>query len=286
MVTGDCCPPCPTVTVNVPGAPGTNGAAGAAGAAGINAFTITTGNFTIPALNANVTVSVANSSWAGIGQNVFVSDGTHLANFSVTSVPDGQTLQLKYLQYPGDSATAAVINSGATVSPSGLIGTSPATPISIANGGTNAATKGAAQTNLGLGQNPLIATSAGLSQAITASFVEVGTCDVQVVSTGTYLLLGTAIISMNGVTFASSRNITLKIRNITQGVDIASSVFPTEVLTTTNIPSFSLAVAFVSDATAVANDHYQLMITIDVINSAGTLNTTSGSLCAVPLRLT
>lgn len=286
MAPNDCgCTTPSSVPVNIPGA---QGVPGQNGANGVNIETITTADFVVPAINSTVPILVANSSQYAVKQQIFASDGTNFGNFQVTALPNTNTITAKFLGNTGDSAPGVTISLGATVTAAGIQGTagsSPATPISIANGGTNAATKGAAQTNLGLGQNALIASSSGLSQAITASFVEVGACDITVASVGEYLLMANATISMNGVTFASSRTITLKIRNITQGVDICSAAFPTEAITTTSIPSFSLCVPFILDATAVAADHYQILITIDVINSAGTLNVTAGSICAIPLRL-
>lgn len=281
-----CCPKCGSeIVVNVPGTSGVPGANGQNGSAGVNAFTITTADLTIPAISSNVTVLVANSSWMAVGQNVFASDGTNIGNFQVVSFPSNAAVVLKFLGYTGDTGSGGTISSGATVSPAGLQGTSPSTPISIADGGTNAATKANAQTNLGLGQDALIASSFSLAQVITNSFVEVGTCDITVTDVGQYLLMANVVVSMSGVTFASSRNITIKIRNITQGVDICSQVFPTQILTTTSIPSFSMVVPLKLDATAVANDHYQLLISIDTVNSAGTLAVQAGSICAIPLRL-
>ncbi len=77
----------------------------------------------------------------------------------------------------------------------------------------------------------------------------------------------------------------MKLRNITQGVDLAQAVLHTQILTTQNLPTAVMAIPFKLDATPPAvNDHLQLWISIDVINSAGTLSVTSGSLVAIPLR--
>lgn len=281
MILDQCCPPNSNVPVNVPGSPGEDGDPGAPGQ---NAYTLTTADFTLPAVNATVTVSVANSGWMAVGQNVFASDGTNFANFTVNSIPNGLSAVLTYLGLPDDATTGTTISSGATVTPIGPPNPA-AVPVSIANGGTNAITKAAAQTNLGLGQDPLVSNSTGLSQTITASYLEVGTCDVEVTDPGTYLLFASAVITMVGVTFAASRNITLKIRNVTQGTDIIVGTFPTGALTTTDLPALLLSTPVVIDSAANASDHYQLMITIDTINSAGTLSVTEGRLSAVPLRL-
>src|SRR5438093_4304805 len=118
-VTCNCACPNPTVTLT-PGSPGENGAAGADGANGINAFTVLTAAVVIPAVDAIVLAAVAVSSWAGIGQILFLSDGTDKGHFQVVSVPSAQSLQLKFLGYPNDSPLGSSIGIGVTVSPSGV----------------------------------------------------------------------------------------------------------------------------------------------------------------------
>lgn len=112
----DCCA-CPDpVVVSVPGTAGAAGATGAAGTNGSNAFTFTSANFIVPAINANVTVSVGYSGWMTIGQNVFVEGA---GNFEVISFPGTTSVVLKYLDYTGNTHATETINSGAQVSPSG-----------------------------------------------------------------------------------------------------------------------------------------------------------------------
>ena len=88
---------CPDpLVVAVPGAPGAAGNNGSAGTDGtngtngVNAYTTTTQYLLIPHVGATVTVTVASSAWAAVGQNVFVSDGTNVANFNVTSASTGR----------------------------------------------------------------------------------------------------------------------------------------------------------------------------------------------------
>lgn len=273
----NCCPP--PSAVQIPGVPG---ATGAAGTNGQNAFTVLTASLTLPAANANVTAAVASSIWMAVGQIVIVSDGTNLGNFQVVSFPSVNGVVLKWLNYPGDSVTTTVIASGATVSPAGLQGATPAN--TFANGNTTGTTKATAQTNLGLGQDALVSAGAALAQAITASVVQVGSVAVTIPALGSYLLMANVGIDMNGCTFGSSRTITAKIRNVTQGVDIASAVMHTEVTSTLGYPTIALEIPFALYASAAVSDILQLMITIDVINSAGTLSVTSGNLVAIPLR--
>jgi hypothetical protein len=87
-----------------------------AGSAGQNAYTTTTAQFTIPAIGSTVNVSVKNSGWMALQQNVVVSGA---ANFSVYSLPDTTHAVLTFLGYIGDLPPTTVIASSSTVSPSG-----------------------------------------------------------------------------------------------------------------------------------------------------------------------
>lgn len=120
MSATNCQCPCPDPTITeIPGAPGEDGAAGAAGTNGVDAFTTLTANATIPAIGANVTVSVVNSTWMGIGQVVWLTDGTDKGSFEVISKPGATSATLEFLGYANDSAPGAIIGSGGTVSPGG-----------------------------------------------------------------------------------------------------------------------------------------------------------------------
>lgn len=96
-----------TVTVNTPGSPGQD------------AFTTTTGNFTIPAIAATVVVAVGNTDWMSIGQPVFVSDGVDWGTFEVSTINTTTSVTLEFLGAQNDGSPGAVIGSGATVSPGG-----------------------------------------------------------------------------------------------------------------------------------------------------------------------
>lgn len=120
----DCSCACPTPTVTmVPGSAGENGTDGAAGANGINSFTVLTADLLLPGAAGPVVAvtSVGVSSWASVGQVIFISDGTVQGHFEVLTVPSSTTMTLEWLDYPGDSAGASTITSGATVSPSGVL---------------------------------------------------------------------------------------------------------------------------------------------------------------------
>lgn len=94
------------------------------GTNGTNAFTITTADFTVPAIGANVSipdgfVHVGDNSWAGVGQTVFISDGTDWGSFQIMSKPDTISFVAKFLGHTGDATPGAVIGAGASVSPGG-----------------------------------------------------------------------------------------------------------------------------------------------------------------------
>jgi len=65
-----------TLTGNIKGPTGATGAAGATGptgAAGLNAFNVTSGAFTVPAVGSTVTVTLNDASWVVVGQDVYVA---------------------------------------------------------------------------------------------------------------------------------------------------------------------------------------------------------------------
>lgn len=96
----------------------TAGATGAAGDTGSNAFTNTTANFTQPSVGATVVISVNDSEWVAIGQQIYVENGgyyevTNTGASSVTAENTGAA---------GNAAPAATVNSGSKVSPAGPTG--------------------------------------------------------------------------------------------------------------------------------------------------------------------
>lgn len=292
----DCCSPCsqPQLpAVNIPGPIGPAGANGVAGTNGINAFTTLTAQVgpTPGDTTTTYNLSVANSTQFVVGQDLIIGQGAGavLANPGplaavITAIPSPNNITVKNLRTTDQGVT---VSSGAVVSISGFL---PAVPITIAQGGTNSTTLGAAQTSLGLGQDSLISSGAALAQAITAGSLQVGAIDIQFPAThvtgGSVWELRAFIgIDFNGVTFAANRTITCKIRNITQGVDIVSGVMHTQAPTTTSYPTHFLILPPFKYTAAVNSDHLQLFVIIDVINSAGTLSVDSGSLEAIPLRL-
>lgn len=282
----DCIPCCTTpVTTNIPGTPGAQGPAGTNGTNGINSYTVTTANFLTPATNASVTIQVASSAWAIVGEPVAIANGTNTADtYFITSVPDSSHITMTYLNYPSNANTGNTVNAGAGVSPTGF--QSLPSPLAIANGGTGGTTKAAAQTALGLGQNPQISTVSGLTQAITGSLTQISGCAITIPAAGSWLYSAFAVVDWSGVTFASSRVVTLKVINTTQSTTVATGVWNTQVTSTNSYPSSDLHIPFVLYTAAAASDVLQLQIMVAVAPTAGTFQAISASLCAIPVRLT
>lgn len=113
-----CCPsPCGTTLVeNIPGPQGVPGVNGNNGTNGVDAFTLTTAAFVQPAIGSNVTVSVLDSTWIGLGQILFLENG---GSYSVSSIPTAVSVQLNNLGYTGNAAPATNIPSSSKVSPGG-----------------------------------------------------------------------------------------------------------------------------------------------------------------------
>lgn len=216
------------------------GAPGSDGTDGGNAFTLTTAGFVVPAANANVSnpdgfVHVASTAWMGVGQNVFISDGTDFGTFQVISITNSAQFVAKYLSLAGEAAPGVTIGSGATVSPGGSEPTlAVALPTVITDNSTGSATN-------------TIAAGAGVSQLeIPHTFIG-GTAAVEPVTT---LVLGYKfkILSWSFVTHvllvgaAGSRVANMEIN----AVDVGT------VPSTVTIPIANAAVGAVTSGTAVA----------------------------------
>ena len=289
----ECCNPCSTQVppLSIPGPQGPAGAAGTNGINGQDAFTTTTAQFgpTPGDTTTTFSISVASSVMFVVGTDIIAGQGPGaiLANPGpwsgvITAIPSPNTLTVKNLRTVDQGVT---ISSGALVAPIGFL---PATPITIGQGGTGATTKATAQTALGLGQDSLVSSAAtGLAQTILAAgFAQVGAIDIQLPALGVWEIRGFIAIDMSGVTFASNRTISCRVQNITQATTVATGVLHTQTPTTTSYPTHFLHVPIVKYTAGAANDHLQLQVRIDFVNSAGTLTVDAGTLEAVPLRLT
>lgn len=131
----NCCVPCETPDVqNVPGPAGAAGTNGTNGTNGVDSYTSTTNTFTVPAQLATVNIPVAVSSWAAVGQIIFIPVAGY---YAVTAVPDATHITARNLRndatgvYASNAAAAVVIASSSKVSPGGLQGQQGTSPASL-----------------------------------------------------------------------------------------------------------------------------------------------------------
>jgi hypothetical protein len=183
---------------------------------------------------------------------------------------------------------------GALVSPSGTQPTL-STPWSIANGGTGAATKSAAQLALGLGQNStfkitgLDSGGASLAQNVTTSTTTITGTTLVVPATGLYLVSGYAIVDFAGATIGTSaETLTLSINDTTAVTTVTSVVRNVPILTTITYPSINWAVAALT-ATLTSGDTLALQMLFSQNHAgnptAGTIKISSAGLIITPLAL-
>lgn len=254
MIPIQCCAPCPTVEVT--NIPGSEGSPGTDGAAGLNAFTITTADFTVPNIGASVTILVADSTWSQIGQNIFIPGA---GNFSVTNKVSASSMTLQYLNYAGNTNFGMSVVAGAGVSPSG---TQPAVTLLPAISGY----------------------AVGGSQALTNSSVKLLTPSLTLAAK-TYLILATYRIDYNIATFVAPEAVSLKLRETTNGpADIANAVvgLESEVVTThtgTFVQGSFPTVTYV----AAAGDTIQMFGSIAVTPYSGSLAVVEVAIVATPL---
>lgn len=275
----DCNCACPNPVITQ--VPGTEGAAGTPGSNGINAFSFVQGAFTVPAINGTVAVTFDTNAWMVVGQNVFIQGA---GIFAITSKAGTTVASLQYLNYQGNTNAGVAIGIGAQCSPSGTQPQAIADPLTIAHGGTGAATKAAAQIALGLGQNATQIQISGLTQAITNAPTTVAGAVVTVPATGLYLVLGRVTVNYNGVTFASSRNLTMRVQNTTDTATVASATKITQTPTTTSYPSLDYFTPLLT-ATLTAAKVLELQVGFDTIESAGTAQVSTADLIIIPLAL-
>lgn len=110
MPASETCQPCCTstaVNTNVPGD------------AGANCYTTTGENLTLVASPTTTNILVGSSDAFGVGQVVFITDGSDYGHFRITGIPDSTHLTLLWLDYLPDATVGSVIGSGGKVSPSG-----------------------------------------------------------------------------------------------------------------------------------------------------------------------
>lgn len=197
-----------------------------------------------------------------VGQTIFISDGTNLAHFQVTALQVSPPVAtIKALGNNGDSASTTVINSGASVSPSGVQGSPGFTVL-----GTNSAATGGSQ-----------AVSATPSQALSASLTLTGA------ASKTYMLFARVRLDMVGATFAAMRNVTLTLRRTNNTpANNGSTSIGTPIVTTVTYGMGEMTIC-APYTTNGSGDTLQPFISIDVVPSAGQLNVVEASISALEL---
>jgi hypothetical protein len=96
--------------------PGSPGAAGTNGTDGINAFSTVQAQFTVPAINSSVSITVDFNQWVVVGQYIFIfGAGTFLVNSLAGTTVIGAT----YSNFTQNTHAGAVIAVGSQISPSG-----------------------------------------------------------------------------------------------------------------------------------------------------------------------
>lgn len=274
-----------TIASGVGVAPG--GKPGADGSDGGNAYTITAADFVVPAISGSVSVTVANSSWMVVNQNVYVAGA---GVFQVTTKADSTHFTGTYLDYTGNTHATDTISSGAGVSPGGTQASFP-TPLAVASGGTGGATLTAALASLGLGQAATVAYGAGTAYQLTATpaLIAMGTTSptITIPSTGVYRLTARARIDYNGATFAAVQTIALKLRRtaaVAGDITNATLGHKTDIITTKTYTAMNSTFADVYFS-ATAADVIQLWGSISVVPSAGSIDVAECYLEAQPLHI-
>ncbi len=148
----ECCQPScdEPLNIQIPGPQGDQGDDGQDGDDGVNAFTLTTAQFLMPAELANVNVSVLNTSWMGVGQVLFVVTAGYM---QVVSITNSVMVVLKNLEdtassaYTSNAAPTTAIPTASKVSPGGLQG-----PAGAAGSGSGTLS-GSGAPGVGLGSN-------------------------------------------------------------------------------------------------------------------------------------
>lgn len=237
----DCCQQCSDepIVENIPGPKGDPCTPCEDGAPGDNAFTQLTAPFVQPPVGNTVTVDVAASGWAAIGQNLFIRGGGY---YELISKPSATQLTIENLGYADNAPPTTVVTTASRVSPSGpkgQDGTSASGDMLSANNLSDVASIAAARTNLGLGTMAVeTATNylskagnlSGLANAATARANLGVTIGTQVQAFDTFLAsiatLGTAadrFIYTTGVNVAAEAPITAFGRSLVDDADAAAA---------------------------------------------------------------
>jgi hypothetical protein len=263
------CQPCCT-TPAVTNTPGIQGAAGINGTSGKNAYTTTNGQFTLPAINANASVTVLDTGWMVVGQIIVIGAGSLLGNgpatFQVVTISTSTSFTGKFLAYPGDQLSGTIAT-GSSVGPSGSL---PGTNNFNVNG-----------------------TGAVYSLTATAALLNMGTTPPTLTLTapGTYLIFGRARFDWNSATLVTGKTITMKLRRTNNtpadltfvGGTIAQAAYklPVGPAGTLAYTAAAFEIPPTLYTTLLTTDIVQLWGSMDVIPSPGTVDTIEASLIAL-----
>lgn len=254
-----CCAPCPDVeVVQVPGPEGNDGDNGTNGTNGLSASTVTTADFEVPIIGANVTINVGQSTTFITGENVFVQGAGY---FLLVSKPTTTTMILQYLNYTGNTHTGETISSGAGVGPS--------------------ATQGPNATLLPAISNYQLAGS----QALSDTPAQLLTLSITLAAAGSYLLMASVRLDFDVATFSGAEDVALKLRETNLGpADVANAVLNLDTGTTTLLSETLAAVALPPVVyTAAAGAVIQLFGSLSDTPYSGSLRAVEGSIVAIPL---
>lgn len=256
---------------------------GSDGADGQNAYTITTADFTVPAISGSVAISVGNSQWLTVGQNFFVQGAGY---FEVASKADSTHVTGTYLDVSDNTNAGNNIVTGAGVS---AAGPDLENPLTVSRGGTGSATATLARAALGAGGANTTVYGAGTAYSLTATpaALDFGTTDPAIVipAVGVWLILARVRVDYTGATFAAVRTGTLKLRrtnNTAADLTSGSFGFKTDIITTLTytLGEFSKAIIYTTTNT---NDAITIFGDISVIPTAGSLDCVEADIIAIRL---
>lgn len=258
------CVPCCDDDASPTQVPGPDGAAGQDGSDGVDAFTTTTSPTTVPAVGANVTVTVADSSMFAYGLFVVMGNtgaSSGPATFQVVGIPTATSLTLTFKGYPADVAVGTVLASGSKVVAAGQWGLP--TPLSVYGAGA---------------VYNLTATSALLNLGTTPP-------SLTLTAAGTYQLRAKVRIDFAASTFTAVRTVSLKLRRTNNtAADIANATAAFKTPLSASALTYTAAtpeLQEVSYTTSNSTDIIQIWGSIDVVPGAGTIDAVEASIVAV-----
>jgi len=109
---------CETVAL-VAGPQGPAGIDGTDGTNGVNAYTSTDGSYVQPAVGADVTITVLESGWMGVGQTIYIANGGY---YTVQTIVSSTSVTIRNLGYTGNATVASTVATSQKVSPGGIQG--------------------------------------------------------------------------------------------------------------------------------------------------------------------